>query len=61
MPLDTEVDLGPGDIVLDGDPAPPRKGAQQPPTFRPMSFGPCLLWPNGRSSQPDMSPTQWLK
>ena len=34
MPLATEVDLGPGDIVLDGDPAPlPRKGAQQPPHF----------------------------
>jgi len=31
MPLGTEVDLGPGDIVLDGDPAPPRKGAQQAP------------------------------
>jgi len=47
MPLDTEVGLGPaGDIVLDGDPAPPRKGAQQPPLF-----GPCLLWPNGGPSQ----------
>jgi len=34
----TEVGLGPGDIVLDGDPAPP-KGAQPP------IFGPCLLWP----------------
>ena len=30
MPLGTEVGLGPGDIVLDVDPAPPRKGAQQP-------------------------------
>jgi len=30
MPLGTEVGLGPGDIVLDGDPAPPKKGAQQP-------------------------------
>jgi len=30
MPLGMEVALGPGDIVLDGDPAPPRKGAQQP-------------------------------
>jgi len=30
MPLGTEVDLGPGHIVLDGDPAPPRIGAQQP-------------------------------
>ena len=36
-----EVGLGPGDIVLDGDPAHPRKGAQQPPLF-----GLCLLWPN---------------
>ena len=34
MPLGTEVGLGPGDIVLDGDPAPPaRKGAQRPPLF----------------------------
>jgi len=35
IPLDTEVGLDPGDIVLDGDPAAPsRKGAQQPaPTF----------------------------
>jgi len=32
IPLGTEVGLGPGDIVLDGDPAPP-KGAQ-PPIFQ---------------------------
>ena len=38
MPLGTEVGLSPGNIVLDGDPAPPRKGAQQPPTFRPLSI-----------------------
>ena len=38
MPLGTEVGLGPGDIVLDGDPAPPRKGAQPAPTFRPVSI-----------------------
>jgi len=31
MPLGTEVDLGPD--VLDGDPAPPKKRAQQPPLF----------------------------
>jgi len=37
MPLGTEVGLSPGDIVLDGDPAPPWKGAQQSPTFQPMS------------------------
>jgi len=44
MPLGTEVGLGPGDIVLDGDWASssPWKGAQQPaaaPTLRPT-----LLW-----------------
>jgi len=38
-PLSTEVDLGPGHIVLDGVPA-RAKGAQQPPLF-----DPCLLWP----------------
>ena len=37
MPLGTEVDLGPGHIVLDGDSAPPAKGAQRPP-FLPMSI-----------------------
>jgi len=26
MPLGMEVGLGPGDFVLDGDPAPPKKG-----------------------------------
>jgi len=29
----TEVDLGPGHIVLDGDPAPPRKGHCMQPLF----------------------------
>jgi len=37
MPLGNEVGLSPGHIVLDGDLAPPRKGAEQSPTFRPMS------------------------
>jgi len=41
MKLVKEVGLGPGHIVLDGDPAPsPQKGAQLP------IFGSCLLWPN---------------
>jgi len=40
------VGLGPGHIVLDGDPSPTRKGAQQP-----LIFGSCLLWSNGRPSQ----------
>jgi len=38
---------GQGDIVLDGDPSPPRKGIQQPP----LISGPCLLWPNGGMDQ----------
>jgi len=37
MPVGTQVDLGSGHIVLDEDPAPP-KGAQQPPSFWPMSI-----------------------
>jgi len=35
MPLGTEVDLGPGDIVLDGNPARPQRGAQH------SQFWPC--------------------
>jgi len=48
MPFGMEVDLSPGYIVLDGDPAPPTEGAPQPP---PPLFGPYLLWSNGRPSQ----------
>jgi len=36
MALGMEVGLGPGHIVLDGDPAPSQKG-HSPPNFRPMS------------------------
>ena len=45
MPLGIEVGLGPGHIVLDGDPAPSRKRPHTP------VFGTCLLWPNGRIDQ----------
>jgi len=40
MPLGTEVDIDPGHIVLDADPAPPVKGAQQslPPCFLPVAI-----------------------
>ena len=38
MPLDTQVSLGPGDIVLGGDPAPPTKRDTEPFTFRLMSL-----------------------
>jgi len=47
MALDQKVGLGPGHIVLDGNPAPlPKKGAQ-PPNFRPMFV------PNGWMDQDD--------
>ena len=36
MPLGTEVGLGPGHIVLDGDPAPFARKEHAAPTFRPM-------------------------
>jgi len=35
MPLGREVGLGPGDIVLDGDPAPPKRGQPACPIFGP--------------------------
>jgi len=42
MALGMKVGLGPGHIVLDGEPAPlPVKGAE------PLIFGPFLLSPNG--------------
>ena len=41
--LGMQVGLGPGHIVLDGDPAPQRG------TY--PIFSPCLLWPNDRQSQ----------
>jgi len=46
MPLRTEVNLGPGNIVLDGDPAAPKKGG--------TALSPILahvLWPNGCINQ----------
>jgi len=33
LPLGVVVGLAPDHIVLDGDPVPPWKGAQQPPIF----------------------------
>jgi len=47
IPLGTEVGLGPGDTVLDWDPAPPPgKRHSSPPHFRPMT-----IVANGRPSQ----------
>jgi len=42
-----EADLGPGDFVYHGDPAPPVKRAYHPHPI----FSPCLLWPNGCTDQ----------
>ena len=50
MSLGTDVGLGPGDIVLDGDlrnSTPHGKGHSSPPPL----FGPCVLCPNGAPSQ----------
>jgi len=41
-----QVGLGPGHIVLDGDPAPLLKKGRSPPIF-----SPCLVWPNGCMDQ----------
>jgi len=41
MPLGTEVGLGRGDVVQDGDPASPKKGHNP-------HFSAHVLWPNGR-------------
>ena len=45
MSVGVKVDLGPGHIVLDRNPAPPKVAQQNP------RFGPCLLWSNGRPFQ----------
>jgi len=38
LPLGTEAGLGPGDIVLDGNPAPPtERGTAAPPHYSAMS------------------------
>jgi len=45
MPLGTAVDLGPGDIVLDGDPAsPPKKEGALHPQLWPMYCGQTAAW-----------------
>ena len=43
MPLGRKVDLGSGNIVLDGNPAPPKRGAQRP-QFWPMYCGQTAAW-----------------
>jgi len=46
MKLGMQVGLGPGHIVLDGNPAPP-----PPKENTPLIFGPFLFWPNGSMDQ----------
>ena len=41
MPLGTEVDLSPVDIMLDGDPTPPQRGGGTAPLT--PSFGPSVV------------------
>ena len=48
MPLGMEVGLGPGDIVLDGDRAPPTEIVTAAPTFWPMSI---VAMQNGHPSR----------
>ena len=38
MKLGMQVGIGPGHIVLDGDPAPPPQKQDEAPNFRPMSI-----------------------
>jgi len=51
MKLGKQVGPGPGHTVLEGDPAQPRKGVQQPQRSKFTGEGPCLLWPNGWMDQ----------
>jgi len=45
MPLGTQVNVGPGDVVLDGVAAPPPlKGHSDSPSFRFMSCGQTAGW-----------------
>jgi len=40
MPFGTEIGLGPGHIVLDGDPTTPKEKGTAAPAFRPVSVVP---------------------
>ena len=44
MPLRREVDLGPSDIVLDEDPAPPPQNGAEPPIFGHVYCGQTAGW-----------------
>jgi len=44
MKLGIDVGVGPDHIALDGDPAPSKKGTQQPANFWPMYCGQTVRW-----------------
>jgi len=44
MPLGIKVCLGPGDVVLDGDPAPPQKRVTVPQFSAYVYCGPTAEW-----------------
>jgi len=44
MPLGRELGLGPGDIVLDGDPVPSPKMGAAAPAFRSVCCGQMAEW-----------------
>jgi len=46
MKMGKDIGLGPGHIVLDGDPAPHKKGEAHSP-----HFSANVLWPNGWMDQ----------
>jgi len=51
MPLGPEANLSPGDVVLDGVAAPPKRGTA-------LNFGSCPLWPNGSMDEEKYTSTQ---
>jgi len=54
MPLGTEVGLFPGDIVLDGDPAPPKRSTA--PNFQSMSIVAKRLDASGSGTEVGLGP-----
>jgi len=58
MPPGMEVSLNPGHIVLDGEPAPPQKGAQQPNDF--AIYG-CMLCLRPYYPRPMSNVAGWIK
>ena len=61
MKLGTEAGLGPGHIVLDGDPLSfSQKGTQQPPTFRPVCCSQTAGWIKWPGPRPTFVPSSIL-